>query len=50
MDIDDNPPFFQLLEYESAPILETVSIGTIVLEGKFINFNRRTYLLSPPPP
>ena len=34
VDIDDNPPYFILAEYESALILETAQIGTEVLEGK----------------
>nr|CDS18766.1 neural cadherin [Echinococcus granulosus] len=32
IDTDDNPPFFELVEYQSAPILETVQIGSVVLE------------------
>lgn len=33
IDVDDNPPFFELVEYQTEPILETVQIGTVVLEG-----------------
>uniref|UniRef100_A0A0R3XB09 Cadherin domain-containing protein n=1 Tax=Hydatigena taeniaeformis TaxID=6205 RepID=A0A0R3XB09_HYDTA len=37
IDTDDNPPFFELMEYHSEPILETVKVGTVVLEGDFGN-------------
>ncbi|KAM7536230.1 hypothetical protein Aperf_G00000082111 [Anoplocephala perfoliata] len=32
VDVDDNPPFFELAEYQTELILETVQIGTAVLE------------------
>lgn len=33
VDLDDNPPYFELAEYQTELILETVQIGTVVLEG-----------------
>ncbi|VDK36063.1 unnamed protein product, partial [Taenia asiatica] len=32
IDTNDNPPFFELAEYQSELILETVQVGTVVLE------------------
>lgn len=38
IDANDNPPFFELAEYHTAPIRETVQPGTVVLTGEYDDF------------
>lgn len=35
VDMDDNPPYFDLVEYQTPLILETVPINTIVFESTY---------------